>query len=53
MKKKLYALFFITLFLFGAFSIRAIKQEDFPLLGKVIYLDAGHPEYSYTQNNEK
>ena len=42
MKKKLYALFFISLFLFGAFSIRALKQEDFPLLGKVIYLDAGH-----------
>ena len=42
MKKKLYALFFITLFLFGAFSIRALKQEDFPLLGKVIYLDPGH-----------
>ena len=41
-KKKLYALFFITLFLFGAFSIRALKQEDFPLLGKVIYLDPGH-----------
>lgn len=42
MKKKLYALFFITLFLFGSLSIRALKQENFPLLGKVVYLDPGH-----------
>jgi N-acetylmuramoyl-L-alanine amidase len=42
MHKKLYALFFITVFLFGMISISALKEENLPLLGKVIYLDPGH-----------
>lgn len=39
MKYKIYCL---ILFLFFLFSIGIVKAKDFPLIGKVIYLDPGH-----------
>jgi len=42
MHKKLYVLFFVSIFMFGLISIKALKDESMPLLGKVIYLDPGH-----------
>lgn len=42
MKKILYVSFFVLLFSFCILSIKAINKNEFPLLGKVIYLDPGH-----------
>jgi N-acetylmuramoyl-L-alanine amidase len=45
MRKKIYVSFLLALFCFFTISISslyALKSNDLPLLGKVIYLDAGH-----------
>ncbi len=42
MHKKLYVLFFVFIFMYGLLSIKALKEESIPLLGKIIYLDPGH-----------
>ena len=36
-----------------SFNFVSAKEKPKELNGKVIYLDPGHPEYSYTQDNEK
>lgn len=42
MKKSLYISFFVAIFFFSFISIKAINENNLPLLGKVIYLDPGH-----------
>lgn len=42
MKKCLYVSFFVAIFFFSFLSIKAINENNLPLLGKVIYLDPGH-----------
>lgn len=49
-KTLILAIFFLSILCFS--EVNAIVK-DYSLLGKTIYLDAGHPEYSYTQDNEK
>lgn len=37
-----YKMIYILLFIISVFSIGIVNAQDFPLLGKVIYLDPGH-----------
>lgn len=52
MKYKLTVLFCLFIGI-CSFNFVHAKGEDISLLGKTIYIDPGHPEYSYTQDNEK
>ena len=52
--KKIYFLFLLIVFMCSFSFVKAgTEKNELRLLGKVIYVDAGHPEYSYTQDNEK
>lgn len=51
-KYKICVFLFLMLGIFGFNFVRA-EENNLPLLGHIIYIDPGHPEYSYTQNNEK
>ena len=37
-----YKIYYLLIFLICLFSIQIVKADDFPLLGKVIYIDPGH-----------
>lgn len=46
-------LIFVFFVLFVCFLSFPNVFANMPLSGKVIFLDAGHPEYFYTRNKEK
>lgn len=43
----------ITTLLIMILSLQVVGANSLPLKDKIITIDAGHPEYSYTQDNEK
>lgn len=51
--KKTIRIFIITMLLISALFINKEVKALLPLSGKIIIIDPGHPEYSYTQDNEK